>query len=151
VFVDECGTHTSMTRRYARAPKGKRAYGHVPRNRGPKHHALGEHVALGDGRGDGAVEGATTKAVFEAYVEQVLAPTLIPGQVVILDNLTAHKSKRVLELVEGRGCRVLFLPASTRRTSRPMRRRSPRSKRCSRRMRPGPARRSSKASGGHFR
>jgi transposase len=110
VFVDECGTHTSMTRRYARAPKGERAYGSVPRNRGPNTTLLASMSLSGMG-GAMAVEGATTKAVFEAYVEQVLAPTLIPGQVVILDNLTAHKSKRVLELVEGRGCRVLFLPA----------------------------------------
>lgn len=58
-----------------------------------------------------AVEGATTKAVFEAYVEQVLAPRLAPGQMVILDNLALHKSKRVIEIVEGKGCRELFLSA----------------------------------------
>jgi transposase len=110
VFVDECGTHTSMTRRYARAPKGERAYGRVPRNRGPNTTLLASMSLSGMG-GAMAVEGATTKAVFETYVDRVLAPTLIPGQVVILDNLAAHKSKRVLELVEGRGCRVLFLPA----------------------------------------
>jgi transposase len=57
-----------------------------------------------------AVEGPTTKAVFEAYVEQVLAPSLRPGQVVILDNLGAHKGERVRELIEGRGCSLLFLP-----------------------------------------
>jgi transposase len=58
-----------------------------------------------------AVEGPTTKAVFEAYVEQVLAPSLQPGQeVVILDNLGAHKGERVRELIEGRGCSLLFLP-----------------------------------------
>jgi transposase len=57
-----------------------------------------------------AVEGPTTKVVFEAYVEQVLAPSLRPGQVVILDNLGAHKGERVRELIEGRGCSLLFLP-----------------------------------------
>ena len=57
------------------------------------------------------MEGPTTKAVvFEAYVEQVLAPSLRPGQVVILDNLGAHKGERVRELIEGRGCSLLFLP-----------------------------------------
>ena len=56
------------------------------------------------------VEGATTKAVFEAYVERVLLPSLSPGQVVVLDNLGAHKGNRVRELVEGRGCSLLFLP-----------------------------------------
>ena len=56
------------------------------------------------------MEGATTKAVFEAYAEQVLAPSLRPGQVVILDNLGAHKGERVRESVEARGCSLLFLP-----------------------------------------
>jgi transposase len=57
-----------------------------------------------------AVEGTTTSAVFEAYVEQVLVPTLRPGQVVVLDNLSSHKGDRVRELVESRGCELLFLP-----------------------------------------
>jgi transposase len=57
-----------------------------------------------------AVEGTTTSAVFEAYVEQVLVPTLRPGQVVVLDNLSSHKGGRVRELVESRGCELLFLP-----------------------------------------
>jgi hypothetical protein len=50
-----------------------------------------------------AVEGATTRAVFEAYVEWGLSPTLCPGQVVVMDNLTAHKGERVRELIEERG------------------------------------------------
>ena len=54
--------------------------------------------------------GNATKAVFEAYVERVLAPSLSPGQVVVMDNLSAHKGERVRELVEERGCEVLFLP-----------------------------------------
>jgi hypothetical protein len=99
-----------MTRRYARAPKGERAYGRVPRNRG-KNTTLLASMSLSGMGGAMAVEGATTKVVFETYVERLLAPMLRPGQVVILDNLSAHKSKRVLELIEGRGCRVLFLPA----------------------------------------
>ncbi len=58
-----------------------------------------------------AVEGATTARVFEAYVEQVLAPTLRCGQIVVLDNrVGAHKSERARELIEERGCQVLFLP-----------------------------------------
>jgi transposase len=57
-----------------------------------------------------AVEGTTTSAVFEAYVEQVLVPTLRPGQVVVLDNLSSHNRRRVRELVESRGCELLFLP-----------------------------------------
>lgn len=53
---------------------------------------------------------STSAAVFEAYVERVLAPVLRPGQVVVLDNLGAHKGEGVRELIEGRGCKLLFLP-----------------------------------------
>ena len=57
-----------------------------------------------------AVEGATNREVFETYVQRVLAPTLRPGQVVVMDNLTAHKGDRVKELIEERGCELLYLP-----------------------------------------
>ena len=57
-----------------------------------------------------AVEGSTTREVFEAYLEDVLAPTLVPGQVVVMDNLSAHKGGRVKEIIEGRGCELLYLP-----------------------------------------
>jgi transposase len=56
------------------------------------------------------VEGATNRDVFEAYVERVLSPELRPGQVVVMDNLTAHKGERVRELIEERGCELLYLP-----------------------------------------
>jgi len=110
VFVDECGTHTSMTRLRARAPRGERVYGRVPRNRGRNTTLIASmtHEGMGPSM---AVVGSTTKAVFETYVERVLAPSLSPGQVVVLDNLGAHKGERVRELVEARGCELLFLPA----------------------------------------
>ena len=58
------------------------------------------------------VEGATTSVVFEAYVEQeFLAPTLRRGQVVVLDNLSAHKGERIRELIEERGCELIYLPS----------------------------------------
>ncbi len=57
-----------------------------------------------------AVEGSTTTEVFEAYLERVLVPSLRPGQIVVMDNLTAHKGSRVRELIEGRGCELLYLP-----------------------------------------
>jgi transposase len=59
-----------------------------------------------------AVEGATNREreAFEAYVERVLSPELRPGQVVVIDNLTAHKGERVRELIEGRGCELVYLP-----------------------------------------
>ena len=57
-----------------------------------------------------AVEGATNREVFETYVERVLTPTLRRGQVVVMDNLTAHKGERIRELIEKRGCELLYLP-----------------------------------------
>jgi transposase len=57
-----------------------------------------------------AVEGASTSAVFETYVERVLAPNLRKGQIVAMDNLSAHKGERVRELNEGRGCELIYLP-----------------------------------------
>src|SRR3712207_9382123 len=57
-----------------------------------------------------AVEGATTARVFEAYVEGVLAPSLKRGQIIIMDNLSAHKTDRVSELIERQGCELLYLP-----------------------------------------
>jgi hypothetical protein len=81
---------TSMVRRYARAPKGERAYGSVPRNRG-KNTTLVASLSLGGIGAAMTFEGATTKVVFETYVEEVLAPMLEPEQiVVVMDNLGAH-------------------------------------------------------------
>lgn len=98
-----------MTRPRARAPRGERAYGRVPRNRGRNTTLIASMGPEGMGPSM-AVVGSTTKAVFEAYVEEVLAPALRPGQVVVLDNLGAHRGERVRELVEARGCSLLFLP-----------------------------------------
>ncbi len=99
-----------MVRRYARAPKGERAYASVPRNRG-KNTTLVALLSHGGIGGAMAFEGATTKVVFESYVEQVLAPVLEPGQIVVMDNLGAHKGETVKELIEARGATLLFLPA----------------------------------------
>ena len=98
-----------MTRRYARAPKGELAYGRVPRNRGKNTTLLASMSSSGMDRAM-TVEGATTKVVFETYIERVLALSLSAGQVVVLDNLGAHKGERVRELIEGQGCSLLFLP-----------------------------------------
>jgi len=102
VFVDEMGTNTSFSALYAWAPKGERARCSVPRSRGPNTTLLASITVKGMGPCV-AVEGATTGVVFETYVEKVLAPTLRHGQVVIMDNLQAHKTERVRELIEARG------------------------------------------------
>ena len=110
VFVDEMGANASLAPLHGWSPRGERAYLSAPRNRG-KNTTLLASMSL-EGIGSAlAVQGGTTKAVFEAYVEQVLAPTLRAGQVVVMDNLSAHKGEEVRELIEERGCEVLFLPA----------------------------------------
>ncbi len=100
-----------MTRLKARAPRGERAYGRVPRNRG-KNHTLIASMALKGGMGEAlSIKGATDAELFETYVEEFLAPTLKAGQVVVLDGLGAHRTARVRELIEGRGAELVFLPS----------------------------------------
>jgi transposase len=110
VFVNERGTHISMDRLRSRAPKGVRAYGKVPKNRGNNLtliasmslHGMGESMCF---------EGATDAAAFEVYVEHFLAPSLTEGQVVVMDNLGAHQPKRIRELIEVRGAELVFVPS----------------------------------------
>lgn len=110
VFVDETSTHTALTRRRARAPRGERAVGRTPRNHGPNVTLLA--ALTPDGIGPAlAIPGAVDGAAFALYAERLLAPTLRPGQIVVLDNLSAHKSADARTAVEAAGARLLFLPA----------------------------------------
>jgi transposase len=81
----------------------------VPRNWGPNVTLISSMSLSGMGPSL-AVEGATTRGVFEAYVEKALAPSLRSGQVVVMDNLSAHKGERVRDLIEERGCKLIYLP-----------------------------------------
>ena len=110
VFVDECGTHTSLAPIYGYAPRGERLYLPVPRGRGKNTTLLSSMTLCGMGPSL-TVEGATTARVFETYVEKVLVPSLRRGQIVVMDNLGAHRPKRIRELIEQRGCELLYLPA----------------------------------------
>jgi len=110
VFVDESGSNIALTSLYARAPKGQRAHGSVPRNRGKNTTLLASLSVEGMGASM-LLEGATNGAVFEIYLEHILLPSLAPGQIVVMDNLSAHKGARVRQLIEERGCQLLFLPA----------------------------------------
>jgi transposase len=101
--------HRSDTRLYARAPRGERAFGKVPRNWGKNLTLIAAMSAEGMGA-TMSVEGATDGAAFEAYVKHFLVPTLKEGQVVVMDNLQVHKSTKVRKLVEDAGASVLFLP-----------------------------------------
>lgn len=109
VFVDEMGTNTSLCVLYGWARRGHRAYFRVPRNWGANVTLVSSMTHSGMGPSL-AVEGPTTREVFETYLEKVLAPELLAGQIVVMDNLSSHKGTRVRELIEGRGCELLYLP-----------------------------------------
>lgn len=109
VFVDETGASIRLTRAYARTPRGQRAVGRVPRNHGTPTTLV---VALTpDGlQAPQRLLGAMTTERFTAYVQHVLCPTLRPGQVVAIDNLSAHKSAAVRTALAAVGCLLVYLP-----------------------------------------
>ena len=109
VFVDESGFNLVMTPRYARAPKGQRAYSQVPKNRGENTSFLAA-LSLNGLQAPMTLQGSMDGIAFETYVERVLLPTLTPRQIVVLDNHRIHKGDRVAELLAARGCSLLFLP-----------------------------------------
>jgi len=110
VFVDECSTNTSLSPIYGWSRRGRRVHFEAPRNWGPNVTLLSSMSLEGMGPSM-AVEGSTTREVFEACLERILAPTLRRGQVVAMDNLSAHnKGGRVKRIVESRGCELLCLP-----------------------------------------
>jgi transposase len=108
-FLDEAGSNLAMTRLYGRAAQGERVYDKVPQN-------YGENITMVACLSEAGlsapmtVEGAVDGAVFLVYVEQVLAPTLVKGDVVVMDNLRAHKVKGIKEAIEARGAKVIYLP-----------------------------------------
>ena len=109
VFIDESGISTNMARLHGRAPRGERLVGKIPHGHwktttfvaGLRSTALTAPCVI-----DGPMNGNA----FLAYVEQVLAPTLAPGDIVVLDNLSAHKVAGVREAIEAVGARLLYLP-----------------------------------------
>jgi transposase len=109
VFVDECSTNTSLSPIYGWSRRGSRVCFEVPRNWGANVTLLSSMTCSGMGPSL-AVEGPTTREVFEAYLERVLAPSLKPKQIVVMDNLSSHKGSRVRELIEDRGCELHYLP-----------------------------------------
>lgn len=110
VFVDESGATIMLTPAYGRAPRGQRCLGRVPRNWGVRTTLLAA-MTLDGITASFLVDGATDRQVLDTYVERVLVPTLRPGQVVVWDNLSAHKSVRARAAIEAAGCAVVFLPA----------------------------------------
>jgi transposase len=112
VLKDESGTHISMDRLRSRAPRGLRAYGKVLKKAGQEPDAHIASMSL-EGMGESmCLEGATDAKAFEAYyVEHFLAPSLSEGQVVVMDNLGAHRPRRIRELIEARGAKLVFVPS----------------------------------------
>jgi len=109
VFLDECGVTTDLLRRYGRCPRGERLHDHTPCRHWQTHTVV---AALRlEGLGASAVfDGPIDNPTFLAYVEQVLVPTLRPGDVVVLDNLTVHKQAAVRSAIEQVGAQLRFLP-----------------------------------------
>jgi transposase len=109
IFIDESHAKTTMTRRYGRAPRGERVVDHVPAG---KYHST---TMLGALRHDGTIaavvyEGGTTVSVMQAFAEGQLQEILRPGDIVVMDNLSAHKDARVIAAIESAGAVVCFLP-----------------------------------------
>jgi transposase len=109
IFIDEAGCQIGMVPLYARSPEGERAHGAIPRNLGTVTTMIGALDCNGI-RGMMTVEGGTDAFVFEAFVDHVLVPKLNPGDLVVLDNLGAHKPEHIRAKIEAAGARLIFLP-----------------------------------------
>ena len=112
VFVDESGTNLAMTPRSGRAPRGERVVGTVPRNHGPNT-TLVAALSLDGITAAMTLAGAMDRCAFDIFVDQVLGPSLHPGQVVVWDNLSVHQSAAAQRVLAARGCQLLWLPPSS--------------------------------------
>jgi transposase len=109
-IIDETGSNLALTRHYARSPRGKRARGIIPRNRGKNVTMITDLSLCGLGEAF-MIDGAVNGELFETYIEHIFIPTLSSGEIVLMDNLSAHKGEKVRQLIEAKGCQLLFLPA----------------------------------------
>jgi transposase len=109
VFIDETWAKTNMTRTYGRSERGGRLRAKVPCSRWETTTFLGAMRATGF-VAPVCIEGAINGQIFEAWVKQHLVKTLRAGDVVVMDNLSSHKSRRIAEAIEGVGAEVRYLP-----------------------------------------
>lgn len=109
VFIDEFGATTTMQRTHGRAPRGERVVSKVPHGHWKVLSTIAA-MTVGGITVSATFDGATDADTFVAFVSEGLAPTLVPGQVVVLDNLSAHKAAAVRPLIESTGARLLPLP-----------------------------------------
>jgi transposase len=110
IFVDESSTNIALTPRYARAPRGERAHGKVPRNWG-KNVTLISSISVEGMGASMSIEGSSDTDSFGRYMREVLVPSLKSGQIVLMDNLSVHRSKWVRDLIEEKGCQLWLLPS----------------------------------------
>ena len=109
VFIDETSLYLNMTRTRARAKCGERAYASVPSKKQKVASLIGA-ISLEGMIADFCVDGGITGEVFTVFLEKLLCPVLRVGQIVLIDNSPAHIVKRVKELIEGRGAKLIYLP-----------------------------------------
>ncbi len=112
IFLDETSTQTVMTRARARARRGARVHGRVPRNHGPNVTCLAALTPTGI-RAPLVFPGALDGAIFVQWLRERLLPTLAPGTTIVLDNLSVHRTAAARAVIEAAGCQLRFLPASS--------------------------------------
>ena len=110
IFLDESGAKTNLTRLRGRAPRGQRVHARTPQGHWQTTTMISS-IRLDGSTACMALEGATDTESFRAYVQAVLVPRLRPGDLVVMDNLSPHKSDPTLALITQAGAQVLFLPA----------------------------------------
>jgi len=109
IFIDETGVNLSLARRYGRARAGRRAVGSVPKNYGESVSLIGALDERGVIAGF-AFRGATDGAAMQVFLREVLLPHLVPGDIIVWDNLSVHKTRAVQQLFEQAQVELLFLP-----------------------------------------
>jgi transposase len=109
VWIDETGSHVGMTRTHSRAPRGERAVSTAPHKRGANRTLITALTLEGIGPGL-LLDEAIDRTTFDGYITHLLAPTLKPGQIVVVDNLKVHDSDRAREVIEARGAHLWYLP-----------------------------------------
>jgi transposase len=109
VFIDETWANTKMTRLYGRAPRGERVVGAVPHGHWKTTTLIAglDHTGV---RCSMTLDGAVNRLAFEAFVEWVLRPTLRPGDLVVMDNLSSHKGARTPQLIRSARAELIYLP-----------------------------------------
>lgn len=110
MFVDESGTHLNMRRSHARSRRGERAYSSAPYHPGERTNLIAALSTSGIQAPWLITGGSVNTATFITYVEHILCPTLLAGQIVILDNYSIHTDSKIPELLDRRGCELRFLP-----------------------------------------